>query len=93
MVFCRARVSTGVPMGIIPRGTANAFSVALGIPTHLDDPINFATQAAEVILQVGCATLSARHQPACRSGWDLRVAGGWALGLSQDRASSRHLET
>jgi diacylglycerol kinase family enzyme len=39
-------------MGIIPRGTANAFSVALGIPTHIDDPINFATQAAEVILQV-----------------------------------------
>lgn len=42
-------------MGIIPRGTANAFSVALGIPTHLDDPINFAKQAADVILQVGHA--------------------------------------
>lgn len=39
-------------MGIIPRGTANAFSVALGIPTHLDDASNFAIQAADVILQV-----------------------------------------
>jgi diacylglycerol kinase family enzyme len=39
-------------MGIIPRGTANAFSVALGIPTHTDDPQNFAVKAADVILQV-----------------------------------------
>eukprot|EP00775_Hariotina_reticulata_P013012 gene13012-13141_t len=44
-------INTGVPLGIIPRGTANAFSVALGIPTHLDDPINFASQAADVIVQ------------------------------------------
>jgi diacylglycerol kinase family enzyme len=41
-----------VPLGIIPRGTANAFSVALGIPTHIDSPIAFATEAADVILQV-----------------------------------------
>jgi hypothetical protein len=27
-------------------------AVALGIPTHLDDPISFASQAANVILQV-----------------------------------------
>lgn len=27
-----ALVNTGIPLGIIPRGTANAFSVALGIP-------------------------------------------------------------
>ena len=26
---------TDIPLGIIPRGTANAFSVALGIPTSL----------------------------------------------------------
>jgi YegS/Rv2252/BmrU family lipid kinase len=30
-----AVIGTGVPLGIIPRGTANAFSVALGIPTNL----------------------------------------------------------
>jgi methylglyoxal synthase len=30
-----AAISTGVPLGVIPRGTANAFSVALGIPTDL----------------------------------------------------------
>lgn len=30
-----ALIETGVPLGIIPRGTANAFSVALGIPTDL----------------------------------------------------------
>lgn len=45
-------VGTGVPLGIIPRGTANAFSVALGIPTHLDDPSGFHSSAANVILQV-----------------------------------------
>lgn len=28
-------VDTDIPLGIIPRGTANAFSVALGIPTDL----------------------------------------------------------
>ncbi|HEY9607872.1 methylglyoxal synthase [Allocoleopsis sp.] len=26
---------TGIPLGIIPRGTANAFAVALGIPTNI----------------------------------------------------------
>jgi methylglyoxal synthase len=30
-----AIISTGIPLGIIPRGTANAFAVALGIPTNI----------------------------------------------------------
>jgi len=30
-----ALIGTGIPLGVIPRGTANAFSVALGIPTVL----------------------------------------------------------
>ncbi len=30
-----AAMNTGIPLGIIPRGTANAFSVGLGIPTNL----------------------------------------------------------
>lgn len=30
-----AMIQTNMPLGIIPRGTANAFSVALGIPTDL----------------------------------------------------------
>jgi len=30
-----AVMQTGIPLGVIPRGTANAFSVALGIPTNL----------------------------------------------------------
>jgi diacylglycerol kinase (ATP) len=30
-----AIVGTGIPLGIVPRGTANAFSVALGLPTTL----------------------------------------------------------
>ncbi|MBE9139361.1 YegS/Rv2252/BmrU family lipid kinase [Nodosilinea sp. LEGE 07088] len=30
-----ASMGSGVPLGIIPRGTANAFSVGLGIPTNL----------------------------------------------------------
>ncbi|OKH14152.1 methylglyoxal synthase [[Limnothrix rosea] IAM M-220] len=28
-------IETGIPLGIIPRGTANAFAVALGLPTNL----------------------------------------------------------
>lgn len=35
-----AVIGTGVPLGIIPRGTANAFSVALGIPTTLKEACN-----------------------------------------------------
>jgi len=31
-----AVINTGIPLGIIPRGTANAFSVALGIPTDVE---------------------------------------------------------
>jgi diacylglycerol kinase family enzyme len=57
-------------MGIIPRGTANAFSVALGIPTHIDDPQNFATQAAEVILQVRRTRTSCR-QTVTSSHWQV----------------------
>jgi diacylglycerol kinase (ATP) len=30
-----ATIGTGIPLGIIPRGTANAFAVGLGIPTGL----------------------------------------------------------
>lgn len=30
-----ATLETGIPLGVIPRGTANAFAVALGLPTHL----------------------------------------------------------
>ena len=30
-----ATMETDIPLGVIPRGTANAFSVALGIPTNL----------------------------------------------------------
>ncbi len=30
-----ALINSGIPLGIIPRGTANAFSVALGIPTQI----------------------------------------------------------
>jgi YegS/Rv2252/BmrU family lipid kinase len=28
-------IETGIPLGLIPRGTANAFAVALGLPTNL----------------------------------------------------------
>lgn len=38
-----ATIGTGIPLGIIPRGTANAFAVALGIPTTLQ-------QACETIV-------------------------------------------
>jgi len=30
-----AVIGTGIPLGVIPRGTANAFCVALGIPTNI----------------------------------------------------------
>jgi len=30
-------IETGIPLGVIPRGTANAFAVALGIPTNLQE--------------------------------------------------------
>ncbi len=30
-----ATLETGIPLGVIPRGTANAFAVALGLPTNL----------------------------------------------------------
>lgn len=58
-------------MGVIPRGTANAFSVALGIPTHIDDPLNFAVQAAEVILQVCCTGRQTGRQT-------IRAKGCWS---------------
>jgi Sphingosine kinase and enzymes related to eukaryotic diacylglycerol kinase len=47
-------ISTGIPLGIIPRGTANAFSVALGIPQFL--PIR---NACQVILSGKTRTVDA----------------------------------
>jgi diacylglycerol kinase (ATP) len=41
-----ALIGTGIPLGIVPRGTANAFSVALGIPTGMNSIRN----ACQVIL-------------------------------------------
>lgn len=32
-----ALIETGIPLGIIPRGTANAFAVAMGIPPNLKE--------------------------------------------------------
>jgi len=33
----RALMNTGIPLGVLPRGTANAYATALGIPTSLED--------------------------------------------------------
>ncbi len=50
-----ALISTDMPLGIIPRGTANAFAVALGIPPSLT-PIE---TACEVILKNHTRTVDA----------------------------------
>ena len=34
--MANAVINTGIPFGVIPRGTANGFAVALGIPTELE---------------------------------------------------------
>jgi diacylglycerol kinase (ATP) len=53
-----ATLHSGIPVGIIPRGTANAFSVALGIPT---DSVESACQLIlrRTVRQVDGAVLSA----------------------------------
>lgn len=52
-----ALIGTGVPLGVIPRGTANAFASALGIPTALT-PIRGACQ---VILTGKTRTVDAAY--------------------------------
>lgn len=49
-----AVMQTDIPLGVIPRGTANAFSVALGIPTNLRDACE--TILAGTTQQVDVAT-------------------------------------
>ena len=39
-------IETGIPLGVIPRGTANAFAVAVGIPARM----NVIASACEVII-------------------------------------------
>lgn len=51
-----ALIGTGIPLGIIPRGTANAFAVALGTPRLL--PIR---NACEIILAEQTQTLDAAY--------------------------------
>jgi diacylglycerol kinase (ATP) len=45
-----ATINTGISLGVIPRGTANAFAVALGIPTNLKE-------ACETIVQGNTRTI------------------------------------
>ena len=47
-------ISTGIPLGIIPRGTANALSVALGIPTTVE-------AACQLIIAGTTRSLDAAH--------------------------------
>lgn len=49
-----AVINTGIPLGVIPRGTANAFAVAMGIPTNL-------RAACETILAGNTRVIDAAH--------------------------------
>ncbi len=49
-----AVIQTDIPLGVIPRGTANAFSVALGIPTNLREACE--TVLAGTTKQIDVAT-------------------------------------
>lgn len=60
-----ALIGTGIPLGIIPRGTANAFSVALGIPTGVK-------QACETILTGNTCIVDAAR---CNSSPMILLAG------------------
>lgn len=53
-IVAGAVIKTNVPLGIIPRGTANAFSVALGIPTNIQG-------ACEVIIAGLTRTVDAAY--------------------------------
>lgn len=53
-VVAGAVMKTNIPLGIIPRGTANAFSVALGIPTNIQG-------ACEVIIAGLTRTVDAAY--------------------------------
>lgn len=55
-VVAGALIGTGIPLGIIPRGTANAFAVALGIPRLL--PVR---NACQVILAEHAQTVDAAY--------------------------------
>ncbi|HBE19201.1 MAG TPA: methylglyoxal synthase [Cyanobacteria bacterium UBA11149] len=47
-----ATIGTGIPLGVIPRGTANAFAAALGIPSNIK-------RACEIILAGTTHTIDA----------------------------------
>jgi YegS/Rv2252/BmrU family lipid kinase len=55
-VVASALIKSGIPLGIIPRGTANAFAVALGIPTTVKE-------ACDVILADIKRAVDAAHCP------------------------------
>lgn len=65
-------IGTGIPLGIIPRGTANALSVALGIPTGTK-------QACDLILAGTTRTLDAAY---CNQHMMILLAGiGFEAGM------------
>lgn len=75
-----AVINTNIPLGIIPRGTANAFSVALGIPTNIQG-------ACEVII----AGLTRRVDVATCNGLTLILLAG--IGFEAETVSKADRET
>ncbi|MEM9538227.1 MAG: methylglyoxal synthase [Cyanobacteria bacterium P01_E01_bin.42] len=70
-------IGTGIPLGVIPRGTANAFAMALGIPTNIKG-------ACETILQGNTRTVDAAQ---CNDRPMILLAGlGFEAGMV-DKAS------
>ncbi|MBE9014588.1 methylglyoxal synthase [Chroococcidiopsis sp. CCALA 051] len=78
-----ALIGTGISLGIIPRGTANAFAVALGIPGLL--PIR---NACEVILAEQSQTIDA----ACCNGFPLILLAGIGYEAAVVENASRELK-
>ena len=75
-----AVINTNIPLGIIPRGTANAFAVALGIPTNIQG-------ACEVII----AGLTRTVDVATCNGLTLILLAG--IGFEAETVSKADRET
>eukprot|EP00873_Tetraselmis_striata_P014144 jgi/Tetstr1/434408/TSEL_023508.t1 len=84
-------ISTNKPLAIIPRGTANAFASALGIPTHLNT-LDHIRAACEVILSGNQRVVDAARTKGEWGEWPLTLLLGIGLEAETVEMADREMK-
>lgn len=83
---------SGVPLGIIPLGTANLFARNLGLPRHLTRVVDVALHGSVIDIDLGQADLTPDQQPEAHQRQTFLVVAGIGHDASTVARTSRQLK-